>query len=566
MAQQNSKTKIPLRPPEFVMRLARIGSFHQSRLSFMRTLLQRLESEKWQFERSLWEIDKNGVGQAVYQAQGPNNTYSLVAFAHDLPDSMRSDRVIATAWDATFTLFDGIPTQDDLARLAKNVPYQEAGRISDQELSLSRANRSVRLWDYVLECLANGKQPDKAEILQVGYLMRTSAVYGSSKFGSADRLTLAKRNLMSGPFCVELLSVFLTRAFVLDLVEQMAVYKGGSKAVKLEPKLRRIFGIGNSTGLGMAPYLINHPTLINNWVLAREKGLARIRSLKTLSIANIDTLNHFSRRAEICAHQANSMHPIQITKNNNLRNDLAKLNLYLAKHNFAQSRPLNQLYLWGQKNLSLEGQEQLVSLLLEPFPELIDNLAHEMASNEYKAFFIDGSMKLKELKKILNQHFAWTKKINFTKPENRARFWYVSEEKLEPRLGERFQENGAELELPLKVGYDITLLLQDLANYKEQQTLAVFLNKMPQHRHIIRRIQMAPNYPYSEIQDNLIADEMLPIHLLRCKLSFFGATQFDPKSDRWLRICMYQNAPFPHELTATSVTDWVYPPLQAVRC
>ena len=47
--------------------------------------------------------------------------------------------------------------------------------------------RSVRLWDYVLNCLAEGKQPDLDRIRDVGYLMRTTAVYGSGKFGSADR-------------------------------------------------------------------------------------------------------------------------------------------------------------------------------------------------------------------------------------------------------------------------------------------------------------------------------------------------------------------------------------------
>jgi hypothetical protein len=34
------------RPPEVVMKLARMGSFHQSRLSFMRVLLRRLKKSK----------------------------------------------------------------------------------------------------------------------------------------------------------------------------------------------------------------------------------------------------------------------------------------------------------------------------------------------------------------------------------------------------------------------------------------------------------------------------------------------------------------------------------------
>ena len=35
----------PLRDPQTVMRLARLGAFHQSRLSFMRVLLRRLDIE-----------------------------------------------------------------------------------------------------------------------------------------------------------------------------------------------------------------------------------------------------------------------------------------------------------------------------------------------------------------------------------------------------------------------------------------------------------------------------------------------------------------------------------------
>ncbi|MCB2136515.1 MAG: hypothetical protein KDE08_11320, partial [Rhodobacteraceae bacterium] len=130
-----------MRPPQTVMRLARMGSAHPTRLSFLRVLLRRMVTDKWRFDRSVWQIDGRGVGRAVYRAIGPHRTYSLVAFAHDLPDEMRSDRVIATAWDATFALFDGTPSEADLQRLAANVPLQEAGRVSGAELSLSRANR-----------------------------------------------------------------------------------------------------------------------------------------------------------------------------------------------------------------------------------------------------------------------------------------------------------------------------------------------------------------------------------------------------------------------------------------
>ena len=70
-------TTAPLRSPDTVMRLARMGSFHHSRLSFMRALLRRIVDERWTFERRLWEVDANGVGRAVYCMHTPQRSYSL---------------------------------------------------------------------------------------------------------------------------------------------------------------------------------------------------------------------------------------------------------------------------------------------------------------------------------------------------------------------------------------------------------------------------------------------------------------------------------------------------------
>src|SRR6056297_1474044 len=250
---KHSAPQIPRRDPATVMRLSRLGSLHQSRLSFMRILMRRMAADGWTVTRPVFDIDNTGVGRAVYTANGPDGAYSLVAFAHDLPDALRSDRVIAEAWDATFALFDGVPTTADLDRLAANVPLQEAGRVSERELTLSRANRSVRLWAHVVGALAEGRQPDPAQIDDVGYLMRTTAVYGSGKFGAADRAMIADRPAMQAPFQAEMLSVYLIRTFVRDLVNHMARSKGGAQAVGLDPDLARRLGIGIPPGLGWRP-------------------------------------------------------------------------------------------------------------------------------------------------------------------------------------------------------------------------------------------------------------------------------------------------------------------------
>ncbi len=540
------------RPPEVVMRLARMGSFHQTRLSFMRALLRRLKRENWTFKRNLWALDDDGFGRAVYTVYGPERSYSLVAFSHYLPDDMRSDRVIATAWDATFTLFDGIPTADDLDRLEQNVPKQEAGRISDSELSLSRANKSVRLWRHVVDSLAAGRQPDREQLEAVGYLVRTTAVYGSGKFGAADRLTIANRPELKQPFQAELLSVWLIRAFSIDLVEHVAAARGGAQAVTIEPALRRRIGVGNSTGLGMAPFLVNHPALLNNWMMAREEALARVRSLpRAEPAAVLEFRRHFERAVDNAA-QWHSEHPIQVEKLQALRADLERMAEYMQRESLDDDHPWDRFYRWAEASLSLEGQEQLVSLLLEPYGELVDELTQCMDADEHESFFIDGSMTVAELREIVATHCQWALDVDYEQPDNCARFWYTSAEKLEPRVGERFDEPGAEYELPLAIGRDLRALHVELQAWQGGATVAEFLLAHPEHRHTARRVQNLCAHPYAEIQDNLIAADMLPIDILRCKLSFFGATKFDPRSDRWVRICMYQDAPFPHELLATA--------------
>ncbi|SFM67704.1 hypothetical protein [Shimia aestuarii] len=550
---------VELRPPEQVMTLSRLGSLHQCRLSFMRQLTRRMAVEGWVFAQSRFDMDARGVGVAVYTAQGPERAYSLVAFAHDLPAEMRSDRVIAKAWDATFTLFDGIPEQADIDRLAKNVPLQEAGRVSAREISVSRANRSVRLWAHVVEALSEGRQPEPAQLDAVGYLMRTTAVYGSGKLGAADREMIADRPEMQAPFQAEMLSVYLTRWFVRDLVEHMARARGGDVAVGLDPALARRLGIGNSTGLGMAPYIINHPILFNNWIRARETAIARVRSVAHATPEALAQFRKLLERSKVSVEMWRSDHPVQIEKVASLKRDLAALEAHLEAEGLAEPSPWDTLMHWAAGALSEEGQELLASLILEPYPELVDALGSTMSDDAPEAFHIDGSMTVGAVRALMRARFGWAFGIDWAAPENCARAWYVSEEKLEPRLGERFEEPIDAYEQPLAPARDAAAAEDVLSTWDQAAPVARFLARHPEHRHTVRRAQMSLNAPYGELQSNTIAADVMPIDMLRAKLSFFGVTRFDPRSDRWVRVNMYSGAPYPEELSCENADLWVYP-------
>ncbi|MCX7347278.1 MAG: hypothetical protein NTU78_16370 [Alphaproteobacteria bacterium] len=542
---------VPLRPPSQVMRLARRGSFFATRLSFMRVLVRELKAGQWRFDRPVWDLDDDGFGTAVYRVTGRGRAYSLVAFSQFLAPEDRNDRVIAQAWDSTFVLYDGTPSADEIERLHGNAPRQEAGRYGPHDLVLCRANKSMRLFEHIARRLAQGLQPDAEQILQVGYLMRTTAVYGNGKFGIADRFRIADRPELAGPFQAEMLAVYLVRLFTLDLVEHVAHRRAPDTAVQLVQRFRRFLGIGNATGLGMAPFLMTHPLLIANWMEARETALARQRMADSYDHEKFAVLLSRARR-HVAQWRVDDAR--QTTRIVELERDLEAL----ARQSGALSTP-DQIYRWGEGHLGLEAQELIVSLLIELDPERVDDLATRMAAEE--SCSVDGAMRVDELIRAIETDYDWALKIDCGDPRQRRLFWYVSEEKLEPRLGDRTAEPGAELERPFAVAHDIQAALADLRQADAQDCTAAFLMRHPEHRHIIRRAQLVRRHPYAEIRDNLVAKTCLPIDILRCKLSFFGASKFDPKSDLWTRITMYQGAPLPEDLGRADADDWCFPAL-----
>ena len=548
--------KIQLRDPNTIMKLSRLGSFHQSKLSFLRSFLN--EFKDWEYKRDLFNLDRFGYGEAVYSFKKDKRTYSLVCFANKIKDDERSDRVIATKWDAAFTLHDGVPTQKDIDRLKNEVPRQEVGRLSFKELTLSRANKSVRVFNHVVERLSEGKQPDLELLSNVGYLYRTTAVYGSGKFGLADRFRIKNREEINGPFRLEMMLVYLVRQFTFDQVNHIAHHKNPSKSVVLDRKICKNLGIGNSTGLGMAPFIVNHPTLLNNWVMSREIALKKIREIKIVKKKDSDLFIDCLKKSLTNITSWNTDSEYQQIKIKNLLKDIKKFIRFVDNDfDFEDKYPFNQIYLWLEEKACEECIEYVVSIMMEPYNEITNPLVSQMSSEEDKYFTIPTSRTIKDLINIIEKKYSNILKINFEKKQNTQNFWFISKNKEEPRLADRFEEGGSELEQPLAIARDVKKLHKKLLDTKNNSNVAEFLSKNSELRHIVRRVFIVEKFPYSEIQDNTIGKNIMPIDMLRLKLSFFGALKFDPRSDKWLRICMFQGAPLPDELKNYD-EQWVY--------
>ena len=546
--------QIDLRKPELVMKLDRLGSFHQSKLSFLRSFIR--EFKNWEFTTEKFTLDKQGFGHIVYVVNNGQKQYSLICFSNHIEDSERSDRVIATKWDASFVLFDGVPTEEDIERLNDNVPLQEQGRVSEKELCLSRANKSVRVFEHVVDKLSKGEQPNTKLLYDVGYLYRTTAVYGSGKFGLADRIKIQNREELKGPFRLEMMLVYLARQFTFDVVNHVAYSRSPNKAVKLKEDIARNLGIGNSTGLGMAPFIVNHPALLNQWIIAKEKALKAIRSISLVSQKDKDIFQSYLSiiRENIKFWKTES--DFQKKKNKQLLKDL---NIF---QKFYSTFPLNKffwnsIYEWTEANTQSECCEFIISLMMEVYPDIVEPLSFEMSINEDEYFDIDTSRTIKEVCKLIEDQYTWLLDINFDDKENILNFWYYSKNKQEPRMSDRFTEEGSDLELPLAIARDVSALYDDLKSCNLEKDLGYYLLKNQEYRHILRRVLICEKLPYSEIQDNTISKTLIPVDMLRLKLSFFGATRFDPRSDRWVRITMYQGAPLMREISKSDDT-WSY--------
>ena len=538
-----------------IMTLDKMGSRYPSRLSFSRSMLRRLLFDNWKISKSKFDLDDNGYGTVVYEITINNNIYSLVCFSQHLDSADRSDRVIAEKWDTAYSLINGKLDDQELDRLRKNVPLQESGRNSSKELILSRANKSVRLFEYVANCLANGLQPDINEINKVGYLLRTTAVYGSGKFGLSDFANTKEVTDFNQPFRAEMLSVYIIREFSVELVEHVAKKQNPNKAVKLENKIKQHLGIGNSTGLGMAPFIIKHPKLINKWMNQYTESLNKIIN-KNIDSDKISSYFQLIEKALLYLKEVTTFDEYQISKNKKTVEDLKNYidHIKNIKNSTFNDLTWMDIIKFTTSNCNYDTQEIARVQLLELYPEISEKLAEDMS--EVEEMKINESQTLKELNSLIEKDYKWALKIDFSKKDNDYLFWYISAAKLEPRLGERYNEEGSELEQHLGVAKMAQKLHSIIQKENFDLSIAEYLVLKPEFRGIIRRIQSLEQYPFAEVQDNILSKKTIPINMLRFKLSFFGANRYDPKSDRWLRVSFFSGAPFLSNLNKQNVDSW----------
>jgi len=554
------------RPPSEAMQLERLGALHATRISFIRSLVRRMMQDRWQIECRAFDIDRDGYGTAVYRVTTTDSTYNFVLFSQYLDPGQRTDRVIANAWDCAFALVEGDVDAARLECLRDNVPKQEAGRCDPGVIVLSRANRSVRNFEAVVAALAAGRQPDPEQIARVGYLYRTTAVYGNGKFGLADYPKIRNWRDFGLPFAAQMFTVYLLRHFSIRQVEHIARQRSPDTAVPMDRRLQRYLGIGNSTGLGMAPFLIHHPKLIAQWVLSRETALARCLAQSATPVLR-DRLSALIARAARHTRETWVDDARQQRNNETLAAELERARRWLSAQRTDGRLLWRELAGHARDHWSLETQEMLHALIIELYPGRVDRLEQHMGIDE--DYDLEPDMPLATLAGLIETRYDWALAVDFSRDEAQHYFWYRSAEKEEPRLGIRGEESGADREMPLDIARQVRRCYDRVQAWRrargEDTAVIDLLLAEPGERGIIRRIQSMSKTRMGEIRANLLDRDLLPMHLLRCKLAFFGATKFDPRSSRWVRITLFQGAPLVEEIGEPFEDDWVMPPMPSLE-
>ena len=560
--------KQTLRPASEVMKAERIGAFRLTRLSFLRIMLRRVMRENWQIDRADFELDEEGHGHAKYRIQTSKHEFTFVVISTKISDDERSDRVISNKWDVTFALCEGKVSDEKLERLKQELPKQEAGRGDANDLVWSRANKSTRVFDYVIECLISKKQPDPRILNEVGYLLRTTAVYGNGKFGIAPYEKIKDNHPFSGSFQAQMFAVYMLRHFSLELVEHIAKKKN-PEAIRLHPDVKRFIGTGNATGLGMVPFLISHPRLIHQWIFVREQAIARVKDIHP-SPDDLRLLVKWLDRVADYFDDSKQLDSEFFDKPEDLAEQCKYLKSVVLEYvvgGTLNGQPTtdvwHDLVQVAVDTVSIEMQELLHTLLLELYTDHVTDL--EQCMNVDETYQIEPRMTLEKLKALIEHQYNWVFQYDFTNPDENYYFWYRSEEKEEPRLGVRGEDPGEELEMPINIAQQVQELYKVLEKVPAEEKVASFILRQPQYKGIIQRIQSLEGYEYGEIQANLSGKRFLPLTLLRCKLSFFGAERFDPKSNRWVRITLFQGAQLVEEIGKPFADNWVFPSLPTVE-
>lgn len=551
------------RPASVVMRADRVAAVFPTALSFARTIVDKLRAGSWRLERVRMELDAEGRGEVLYRLDDGRNPLHFFILSNSYSGKDKADRSFNMNWDGTAALCEGSWTAEREEYLRRELPKQRFGRLDHQTLAYTRGNRSGRIFDQVVESLAAGEQPDGAALARIGYIFRTTGFTANGFIGMRSYLGMERDHLLSDPYHAQMLSAFLLREYVADLVDAMAAARNPS-AAKLSLPMRRYLGIGNSAGLGLTPFIYNHPAMVHRWTSLKEEALAHVR--RQAASAGDEAIDRFrvllarARRYFIeDPREAYLVFAAYADIAEQLNRTLCWTETQLFSGLGATARHLwRDLAAWAEDNLKPEPIEVLNTILLELYPEITRQYATNLTVDEMLDY--DPGLTAGDLKLLISARYRWAEDQFADLPGNARTFWYMSTEApYEPRRGRRGGLPDYEFETHMDAPLRFRQLQGVLAETADSTSLAELLLARPDLRNVVNRLVTLADQAYAELRENTHADGHLTFGSTRFMLSHYGMDRLDAQWPRSVKGVLLQGAPVGIDLDAGHRGDWPFP-------
>lgn len=553
------------RPPEIMMGTARARAVVPDALSFPRAAMRELVRGRFQVEKLRFELDADGRGEILYRLTGGGRVFHFFLVSDLLPEDRKTDRNFAASWDAMGVLCQGDWTPEREALLRREVPKQRAGFADYDTLIYARGNRSARIFNHVVDSLAQGRQPDLDELAPVGYILRTTAFIGNGQLGTLALDGYDADHPLRRPYHAQFCSGFMLREYVFDLVDHLALIRN-PKAVRLAPEYRRFLGLGNSAATGLAAYATNHPHQMNGWSVVHEDAL--VKAMHRMPVLSGEVATRFEALlAKAARHFMEGARPDdgvfaspQDTSVELRRIQEAMQTPSVAEYSGSDEKSisLERLVQWARANVHAEACEVLHSLILELHPDIAEAAVDSFRVCEDT--MAHPEMTAGELLCLIEKDFDWVIAGNEgDSAEEPAYFWYRSNAApRDVRRGLRRRLAHLEFETNMDFPLQLRQAWQLLRAVPPDRPVANVLCERPDLRHAIARVQSQMGAQYCDLRQPWLSARYTPFEATRFVLAFYGMEKFEAAFPKSVRGTFMQGAPIAEDVAAGQDGRWPY--------
>ncbi|WP_343504230.1 hypothetical protein [Alloyangia pacifica] len=561
--QYDATGRPTLRNPQVLMRPERLAAMQPSRLSGTWSVMNRMISERWDIRLERMDVDAEANGTIVYDIRIGSHRFSFIAFSRSPNPEARTGRIIGRSWDMMGTLNEGPASEEAIEAARREIPLLYRGRATPNALVWCRSNRSMRVFNAVLDALSNGRQPRISDLNQVCYLMRNTGLDGNGTFGTRPFPALGADHPLGGMLEAQILNAYLMRELSCDLVEHLARLRSES-SVPLDPAIRRYIGVGNGSALGLIFYIQKHPRLLDSWITARETAIAAALALPLAGgDPRILQLCSLVRRA-IRFRQEDRMMYETFASSAQVAEELSTLLPKLEGlfetglvDGAASAYPLDVLARDCETRMAPESYEGFLSLIIELVPEVADRAARSVGGAD--ELEVDIRSDVAALRALIRRDYGWALGIDLAEAGARDYVWYKSETAEEPRRGLRSEAPEAR-DLGLDLVGATQRLMADLEAAPAEEGIARFLLRHPAHRYYVARAQSLEALRYHTPMANIDAANFTPIDLVRLmNVALHGIDKTRDYLQRNLRGVLFHGAPTRDDLRAGTGADWFFP-------